>query len=578
MSGPYSQIDASGAFLANVILNKGRNEVQIYPISTVPGQLVVKNQIKRFELNIDQNVESIAWFNDYISSDTPQKSNKRSVDEELNGNGHSNGHSNGSSPQTNSLLAVSLSSGEVQLFSPFKDESTTASITSIHNTVSLTRSSSLGKFWALSSDAKVTEYDTATNSASRSFKFAKTDTEVTQIFSSTSQLKKLHGSPLLLASSRVYLVDGSKSKKQLISELSRELEGSQAAQKIAFLSEITENVVSVVRSESQTVEIHNLSALQKSPLTYTSRVGTITRVAPLSSKIAVLFGESGSEVIAVGADGISSLALIHTDHSTVQFENAFYTAANGVVGVWYDGNQPRFAKVCDDLRFSGDITVSIGHNRAATPEADVSVAEVTFVASEASQIDNLDSVELYRSLSALLLAKKYLKRSILKLCASNDNEDNIKDTIRHFSQTKQCPKLVERLFLTISHKVAADASRKLSLLVWLKWLLLAHGGYISRQEQLSEELKKVQAKLEDGMEMMPKLLALQGRLQLLKSQAELRERIRSQLQKNEVESDLEVEDTFNETFNNTTNIEELIVYANGENDDDFSISANGTLE
>ena len=180
----------------------------------------------------------------------------------------------------------------------------------------------------------------------------------------------------------------------------------------------------------------------------------------------------------------------------------------------------------------------------------------------------MGSEELFSQLSRLLTSEKVPKKEVLRLCSSNDNEDSIKDTIRLFSQSEKCCDLVENLFEIVSKKVASDPSRKSSLSIWLKWVLLAHGGYISKQEKLETSLALLQTSLDDGMKLMPKLLALQGRLQLLKSQAELRNKISTQTQEEESEPEDEYE-TFNETFNNTTNIEESVVYANGENDDDF---------
>lgn len=582
MSGAYSQVDASGSYLANVILKNGRNEIQIYPISLHPGTLVVENLIKRYEQDIDLNVVCVSWFNDAAETETPKKGKRKSAEPEANGNGHSNG-----CKSTNSMLAVGLANGDIMVFSPFKDEAATT-ISSIEKSVSLARSSSAGRFWALSDGSSVTEYDAISSSVVKSFKFAKTDAQVSSIYHTDFRPLKLAGSVLLLASLAMYMVDGSKARKQLVAELAQETSTGSGAleslQNIACILLVSSSVVAVARHQSSTLILHDLANPANEPYSFECKTGTITRVEFLNSQVGVVFGENGAEVLKLDQGVVSSTAMLRTNHPDIFFENIFYSASNGIVGVWYDCNQPRFVKISDDIHFEGTYEISIDYNRVKAAELDAPTPDLTFVVTESADINNIEPGQLFTELSDLLLSEKVSKKNVIKLCSSNNDEEHIKDTIRLFSQAGNCPMLVENLFLIISHKVASDVSKKSSLSIWLKWLLLAHGGYISKQEKLADSLKSLQSSLDDGMKMMPKLLALQGRLQLLKSQAELREKIKNQNQDEVVESEGETEyDTFNDTFNNnTTNIEESIVYANGENDDDFdSISAeveNGTVE
>lgn len=573
MSGAYSQVDAQGAYLANVILKNGRNEIQIYPIAQHPGQLVVENHIKRFELDIDQNVACISWFNDVAGAASAKSSKRKAHDSEANGNGHANGHNH-----SNSMLAVGLTGGDILIFSPFKDEPT-ATISSIEKSVSLAPSSSAGHFWALSDDATVTEVDAMSSSVVKSFKFGKTDAQVSKIYSTDFKPVKLLAPVLLLASLAVYMADGSRAKKQVLAQLAQELDAeldqAEAAPSIECIVLVSSSIVAMARVLSSTLILHDLANPAGEPTCHQTKVGTIKRVVALNSQTLVVFGQKGAEVVELHEGGPQSRAVLRTSHSDIAFENVFYTGSTGVVGVWYDSNQPRFVKISDDIHFEGNYEISIDWHRVKSPNPEVTTPDITFVATEASDIDNKEPEQLFAALSSMLLARKVSKKSVIKLCSSNDSEENIKDTIRLFSQLSECSTLVENLFVIISNKVASDVSRKSSLSIWLKWVLLAHGGYVSKQEKLGGSLRSLQSSLDDGMKMMPKLLALQGRLQLLKSQAELRDKINSQTVPDEVESEGETEyDTFNDTFNNTTNIEESVVYANGENDDDFeSITA-----
>lgn len=581
MSGAYSKVDASGAYLANVILKNGRNEVQIYPIAQHPGPLVVENLIKRFELDLDQKVICAAWISESTGAETPSKSKRKADGADaqlsngtLNGNGHSNGHS------SSSLLAVALANGNVLVFSPFKDDAA-HTITCIDSCVSLTQSASSGRFWALSDSQVVSEVDIVNNTVVKQLKLGKIDAEVARIWQSDYALRKLSGPALLVASSKVHLVDGSKTKKHVVGELAQEGSDESTLTPISSFLAVSRSVVALARELSPTLILHDLAKPGSEPVAFESKCGSISRVEFLNSTTGVIFGAEGAEVVTFNGD-IASCAVLNTNHPDIFFENIFYAAENGVIGVWYDGNQPRFVKLSDDINFLGHYVISIDY-RARTADPDVSTPDITFVASESTSINNLAPGELFSELSRLLLAEVVSKKSVIKLCSSNDLEDNIKHTIRLFSQTGDCPVLVSKLFQIISHKVASETSKKSSLSTWLKWLLLAHGGYISKQGKLADELRYLQGRLDDGMKMMPKLSALQGRLQLLKSQAELREKIKNQsVEEEKEESGGESEhETFNDTFNNTTNIEELIVYMNGENDDDFdSISAdiNGSIE
>lgn len=556
MSGAYSQVDASGSYLANVILKNGRNEVQTYPISHREGALVDESMIKRHELEPEQIVSCVAWFNDVAALVTPKKSKKRTADDSAPRNGEGNG-----ALATHSLLAVALETGETFVFSPLTDAPVAQIATG--KLVSLTRARGENRFWGLSEDASLLQIHTL-EGVEKTVKFAKTDADVALVNQILYRPKKSSSSAelMLLASTNLYMVDGSKSRKNVLAEF----EAKKDAGSVAFIFPL-DSFVAVARDLSSTLSIYDLSEPSALPRILHCKGSNITRLASLSPDLLMAFTEHGAEVFSLAdLQRTEPSAFIKTDHNETQFENVISTSANGVVGVWYDGNQPQFAKVSESTSLEGECTVPISHpSENATQENDNS--EVPFAVEE-TVITNVGSEELFSQLSHLLTSEKVPKKEVLRLCSSNDNEDSIKDTIRLFSQSEKCCDLVENLFEIVSKKVASDPSRKSSLSIWLKWVLLAHGGYISKQEKLETSLALLQTSLDDGMKLMPKLLALQGRLQLLKSQAELRNKISTQTQEEESEPEDEYE-TFNETFNNTTNIEESVVYANGENDDDF---------
>lgn len=566
----YSQVDRSGSYLANVILINGRNEVQIYPISQHASSLVVENLVKKYELDTDHKVVCVSWFNDIKSAESSRKQKRRASDSIPNGNGHS------STAQTaESMLAVCLENGNILVFSPFGD-SAANTITGIEKSVSVTCSSGSNTFWALSESAAVSEVNAESGAVEKSFKFGAVDANVRKLEYTDFKPKKGLGMSLLLASSVIYIADGARSKKQLVAELAHgasDKNETSSTQNIACILPVAQNVIAAIREGSNVIYFHDLATPNESPVSLEIRTGRLEKVVFLDGKTGLAFGSTGVEVVQYQNGAAESRGVIQTNHAEITFENAF-TSDNGVIGVWYDGNQPRFVKIADNLEELGDISVDINYT-PRTADATVSTAEVSFLAGDLETIHNIGADNLFAELSTLLRSEKVSKKAVIRLCSSNDSEEDVKDTMRQFSVSPDCSVLVERLFLVISHRVAADPSKKSSLSIWLKWVLLVHGGYISKQEKLNENLRELQRSLDDGMKIMPRLLALQGRLQLLKSQAELRERI-SQNADND-DSEVSDGDTFNDTFN-TTNIEESVVYANGENDDFDSIGADNSAE
>ena len=80
---------------------------------------------------------------------------------------------------------------------------------------------------------------------------------------------------------------------------------------------------------------------------------------------------------------------------------------------------------------------------------------------------------------------------------------------------------------------------------------MTHGGALSKSGDHYSDFKQLQKGLSKGMEQMPQLLALQGRLQLLRAQAQLRDTL------------IEVEEP------EEVGRESSVVYANGEDDDEI---------
>lgn len=513
----FSTADASGQFVASVIVKKARNEVQI---RVFPGEngLVSDELVQRFDLDALAKITSVSWFNDVVGP--KKKSKKRQND--------SNGVSEketASGPQ--GLLAVVLDSSEVWVLSPYS-ETPLHKITELKKVLAVAGSRKPGAFWAHSPGSLI-EYSISSQSISTFIKVPKSSYTCIQHLESPNAVA--------LGGLAVHLADPA--KKAFSGKISTDGIVSAFQQAALYLYVAVEG--------SSDVNVYDLSRNNE-------LVGTLECAGEVA-KISKI-GDSQVAIICSHTTQIySGTELISTIHGSV--EN-FFSQKSAYVAVLYDRNQPEFVVIPE---LQTDLHIQTKQKQQKTKKE--ASPDITLDSSRAVEIDNLPPLELYSGLSALLGSKKVLKSKVIRLCSSNDDEENIKETFRLFSQSDDREVLVKNLFSIVSTKVASDPLSKSLLSLWLKWILLTHGGYILKQELLRDNLKKLQRSFEDGMTMMLRLLALQGRLQLLKSHAEFRNQVaEAEVPESESEDESEAEDDAAES-----NVEELIVYANGENDD-----------
>lgn len=124
-------------------------------------------------------------------------------------------------------------------------------------------------------------------------------------------------------------------------------------------------------------------------------------------------------------------------------------------------------------------------------------------------------------------ALKTNDHTLLETCLSTRDEDMVKVSVQRLDSTLAV-KLLERL----AEKMSRTPTRAGQLNVWVKWVMIAHGGYIVTMPNLLKSLSSLHSLLAERVSTLPRLLALQGRLEMLKSQMELR---RDMKQQNSVE-------------------------------------------
>lgn len=525
----FSTADASGSFVASVILKKARNEVQIRVFPGENGQ-VSDDLVQRFDLDALATITSVAWFNDVVQQ--PKKKGKKRAAE-----------ANGSAVNTaangpEGLLAVVLDNAEVLVLSPYSD-TPVHRITELKQVFLVAGSRNSSSFWAHIPNGLI-EYSISSQSISTFIKVPKT---------SYTCIQHLAGSKdtVAVGSLTVQFVDPAKKLFTGKIQVDGTVSAIQQAGSYLYVALEGSNTLSVYDVKSH----EHIAGLECA--------GEISKLNKISESQVAAISATSTEIF-TGTD------LTTTLQGAV--EN-FFAQKSAYVAVLYDRNQPEFEAIAE-LKDHMEIQTKPSKKKKTKKE---STPDVALDSTKPVEIDNLPPLELYSKLSGLITAKKVLKTKVLRLCASNDDEENIKETFRLFSQSDDRELLVKHLFSIVSLKVAADPLSKSLLSIWLKWILLTHGGYILKQDLLRDNLKKLQRSFEDGMTMMSRLLALQGRLQLLKSHAEFRSQV---AEAEEQQAELDSEDEYDDEDENTladqsANVEELIVYANGENDDFDSV-------
>jgi len=557
-------IDDSNLYFTNVISKNGRNEVQIFPINQNASEsIILDSLIVKIELQADEIVTSCCWINNsgIKNSERVKKRGKRrqsSSESDLN-----------EATADNKNLAVALENGDILILSPHHNEiidriSYGSKITCL--TPSLIHDSVWG---VLGENRSIVEISLAQSKEVKNFKF-KEDNQIQ--FAKT--IRQTGGSSrsqhILIGSNNLYLVDPSKPKKSLLIKFPQISEPSPITK--IEQSRLKENLVAVVRENSNQIYLYNTSdsAIFTTFKTSTSQIYGIQLIAnkDTTEEFLMAITPEGVEVFKIDFDSNNEDQLpacliktsFHDSMDKIIFMDVFLNEKD-LIGVWYNGNEPKFENINWNFNSVGEIQVSIDYNEKVNGVIDNRIDDIEFPAT--TEINNLAVNKLYKDLVKLLnVSKKTGDENVIKLCSSNNDDDNIKETIKLFSTSESSSSLITKLFEIISNEVASEPSKNSALSIWLKWLLLVHGGFIAKQPEQYDNLKTLQTGLTEGMKLMPRLLGLQGRLQLLKSQTQLRNNLNNM----NIESDDEEDKDVSNIIANNDDSGNITI-ANGESDD-----------
>lgn len=117
----------------------------------------------------------------------------------------------------------------------------------------------------------------------------------------------------------------------------------------------------------------------------------------------------------------------------------------------------------------------------------------------------------------LTQALKANDHALLETVLSNRDETVLKNTVQRLD-TSLAVVFLERL----AERIARQTHRQGQLNIWVKWVIAIHGGYLVNIPNLSKSLSSLQSTLNRRAATLPRLLEIQGRLDVLHSQQEIR--------------------------------------------------------
>lgn len=128
--------------------------------------------------------------------------------------------------------------------------------------------------------------------------------------------------------------------------------------------------------------------------------------------------------------------------------------------------------------------------------------------------------------------------TLLETVLANRDEAVLKNTIERLD-TKLAVSLLERL----AERIARQTNRQGQLNVWVKWVMVIHGGVLINIPNLSKSLASLHSTLNKRANTLPRLLQLQGKIDVLYAQQELQRAKRNVAEDeyNEDEDDSDVE-------------------------------------
>jgi U3 small nucleolar RNA-associated protein 5 len=151
--------------------------------------------------------------------------------------------------------------------------------------------------------------------------------------------------------------------------------------------------------------------------------------------------------------------------------------------------------------------------------------------------------------------------SLLESCLQTTDVDTIRATIQRLDSP-----LAGTLLQKLAERLHRRPGRAGSLMVWVQWTLVTHGGYLATQRDLIKKLAELNRVIDTRSKGLQSLLSLKGKLDMLEAQIELRRSMQNQRRRLDEDDD-----------------DDGVIYVEGqESDEDIArpqkLALNGDLE
>ena len=140
--------------------------------------------------------------------------------------------------------------------------------------------------------------------------------------------------------------------------------------------------------------------------------------------------------------------------------------------------------------------------------------------------------------------------NLLETCLHVHDLDTIRATIERLDSS-----IATILLQKLAERLHSRPGRAGSLMVWIQWTLVVHGGYLASQPDVVKKLTALQRVVKERASSLQSLLSLKGKLDMLEAQLNLRRSMQSRFGINE---------------NRDGDDEEGVIYVEGQDDESSS--------
>ena len=147
-------------------------------------------------------------------------------------------------------------------------------------------------------------------------------------------------------------------------------------------------------------------------------------------------------------------------------------------------------------------------------------------ANEKSLVPAIDKADVSTNLSLGTVLSQALRTNdvgLLETCLRVQDLQIVRATIERLGSD-----LAITLLKRLAERLHDRPGRAGSLLVWVQWTLVAHGGYLSARPDAVKKLSSLHAVVQERAKSLQPLLSLKGKLDMLEAQINLRKNLRQQ--------------------------------------------------